>query len=362
MQWKQMNWPLVSDSLNLLGVSAVPITVAVDEHGIIRQIRPNAEEFERDFLDREFSAPDNPLPESPSPPDLSELRADAGQGSMKDKLALGDALVLWGRATDLGEAIQAYENVLEQRPDHAQAHFRLGVAYRKRYDSDQRQQGDFQRAVEHWQHALDLDPNQYIWRRRIQQYGPRLDKPYPFYDWINDARREIQARGETPVSLTAEPGGAEFAHPTQEFDIPRDPGEEPDPKGRINRDTQPLVLTEQTVVPPAVEPGQSARVHVVFRPNPAYQAHWNNEQPEGLVFWVAQPERWKVSSNHLTAENPSQPLSTEKRRLEFEVQVPEGTGSGRQTIPAYGLYYVCEGINGTCLYRRQDVPVTLTIK
>ena len=29
MQWKQMDWPILVDSLNLLEVSAVPITVAI---------------------------------------------------------------------------------------------------------------------------------------------------------------------------------------------------------------------------------------------------------------------------------------------------------------------------------------------
>ncbi len=36
MQWKQMDWPILADSLNLIEVTAVPITLAIDEHGIIR--------------------------------------------------------------------------------------------------------------------------------------------------------------------------------------------------------------------------------------------------------------------------------------------------------------------------------------
>ena len=71
--------------------------------------------------------------------------------------------------------------------------------------------GRFRKAVEHWERALALDSNQYIWRRRIQQYGPRLDKPYPFYDWIPEARADIEARGQSPVTLAVEPAGAEFA-------------------------------------------------------------------------------------------------------------------------------------------------------
>ena len=37
MQWKQMDWPVMVDSLNLLGVEVVPITLAIDEAGVIRE-------------------------------------------------------------------------------------------------------------------------------------------------------------------------------------------------------------------------------------------------------------------------------------------------------------------------------------
>lgn len=67
--------------------------------------------------------------------------------------------------------------------------------------------------MEHRGKALDLVP--YIFRRRIQQYGPRLDKPYPFYDWVSEARAAVLARGETPVEPRVEPGGAELAAPLE---------------------------------------------------------------------------------------------------------------------------------------------------
>jgi len=51
-----------------------------------------------------------------------------------------------------------------------------------RYDSLRRREGDLQKALTSRQDAQDSNPNHYIWRRRIQQYGPRLDKPYPFYE------------------------------------------------------------------------------------------------------------------------------------------------------------------------------------
>ena len=116
------------------------------------------------------------------------------------------------------EAIAAYQQAIRLNREDGNAHFRLVVSYRRRHDSDLRQSDDFQTAVNHWGHALDLDPNQYIWRRRIQQFGPRLAKPYPFYDWVSTARREISARGETPSVLVTEPGGAEIASPQKVFE------------------------------------------------------------------------------------------------------------------------------------------------
>ena len=56
--------------------------------------------------------------------------------------------------------------------------------------------------------------------------------------------------------------------------------------------------------------------------------------------------------------NPPQATSNETRRVEFEVKSPAGA-RGTTRLPAYALYYVCEGAKGQCLYRRQDVPLEL---
>jgi len=57
MQWKQLDWPILVDSLNLLGVAVVPITVAIDEHGVVRAINPRKETIEQDFLAKTFDPP-----------------------------------------------------------------------------------------------------------------------------------------------------------------------------------------------------------------------------------------------------------------------------------------------------------------
>lgn len=364
MQWKQMDWPLLVDSLNLLEVPAVPITLALDEHGVIRIIYPDIEKLDRieaEFVDRTFEMPASAIASTVAVPDLEQIRGRAEQDATADAWrTYAHAVTLWGDASRLQDAIDACHSALEIAPDHDPTHFRLGVIYRKRYDSKYRQPGDFQNAVRAWTNALALAPNNYIWRRRIQQYGPRLDKPYPFYDWVPTAREEIRTRGETPTSLTAEPGGAEFAAPAEHFDTYDSPETEPDPEGRITRDASQLVEIDTIVVPPSLHPGQTARVHVLLKPNADAKAHWNNEV-DNSVLWVAPPANWEVDQRYHTVANPTDPLSQEERAFEFEVYAPEDISSGEHTLGAYAVYYVCEDVHGICLYRRQDITIQLNV-
>jgi hypothetical protein len=343
MQWKEMGWPLLHDPINLLAVEAVPLTYLIDEHGVVRYERPSDEDL-RTFLATDYS------PIAAEPQDLIPAAGSA------------EHLLLWEGDASLGRAIRLLEERVRERPDDARAHFRLGVALRRRYDSDSPRTNDFQEAVAHWVKALDVDPNQYIFRRRIQQYGPRLDKPYPFYDWVPEARQALLARGETPIELRVEPGGAEFAAPLEKLvdDGGTDERVEPDPEGRIYRDEKPLIRAETVVVPNVVASGEAVRVHVVLRPDENVKAHWNNEVSD-LVFWVSPPEGWRVDDHLHRVAVPPDPVSQELRRIEFEIQTPPGF-SGSTKIPAYALYYVCEDVDGTCLYRRQDIEATIEVR
>ncbi len=364
MQWKQMNWPILVDSLNLLDVAGVPITLAIDEYGIIRKVGiplNEAPTFAREFADKFYERPPTRAEQTDGRPNLDQLRERTVANTMEAWRGWADALTVWEPANRLGDAIGAYQKAIGLAPQDARTRFRLGVAYRKRFDSDARQESDFQLAVDHWNQALDLNPNQYIWRRRIQQYGPRLDKPYSFYDWVETARSEIRARGETPVALAVEPSGAEFAHPAKSFEASRAALPEPDPKGQIHRDKGEFIEIETTTVPSIIKPGATARFHVAFRPNLKKKAHWNNEST-GLVLWINPSAGWTVESPALTAPNPPQATSQEVRHIEFEIRSPAEAKSQRLEIPGYALYYVCEDVNGTCLYRRQDVSLGVTVK
>jgi hypothetical protein len=382
MQWKGMDWPVMVDPLNLLGVEVVPHTYILDGEGVIRMC-PLKLEQDESLRDQEATASvrDAVDPGPGGPPDQSsglagrarrdpeQLHPDRrGAGSRGAEEAPGqwkryaDALLLWGGPETLDRAIESYRRVLVLKPGSSDgpAHFALGVAYRKRYDSPLRRPGDFQQAVAHWKRALDRDPNQYIWRRRIQQYGPRLDKPYAFYDWVNRARAEIRARGEDPLPLLVEPRGSEFAERREE--LPTGGREqEPDPGARVRRDPGELIAVEATAVPPVVEPGEAAMIHLTLAPRADGLAHWNNEAA-ALTVWAQPPAGWQVEQRLLSVPNPSSLESTEVRRLELEVRAPEQAASGGVTIEAYALYYVCEEEGGACLFRRQDIGVPLELR
>lgn len=364
MQWKEMEWPILVDSYNMLNVPYVPITLLLDEHGVIREIDPASERtngLEANFLTRKFERPASATDERPHIPDLAALERATSEGTSNAWRSFGDALAIWGGPKRIEDLIRAYQKALSIDPGDERTLFRLGVAMRKRYDSDDRQPGDFQAAVDHWTAALDIDPNQYIYRRRIQQYGPRLDKPYPFYHWVVTARAEISGRGEVPAPLGIEPGGAEFAEPLDEFTAARLPPDEPDPRGRVLRDEGKFIDVEITAVPRIIAPGTIARFHVSFRPEQRAKAHWNNQAQE-LVLWIDPPPGWEVEQRYLTHPLPPNAVSQEVRTLEVEAKAPDGVPAGVAEIPAYALYYVCEDVNGICMYRRKDLNLPVRIR
>lgn len=360
-QWKGFDWPILHDPINLLEAPAVPIVVAIDEHGIVRALRPRPETIATEFLDKTYA--DDAPPESPrpaGPPDLESLRhgVDARPNAQAWR-ELGDALTIWGGAPRLDQAIDAYTRALALDTGDKNARFRLGVAFRMRHESARRRPGDFQAAVESWGVALAQDPNQYIWRRRIEQYGPRLAKPYSFYDWVAQAKKEVASRGEVPVTLAVEPYGSELAGPSRDVLAEAAGSVEPDPIGKIHRDAARLIEAEVVVVPARIKPGQAARVHVTFRPRADLESRWNNESTP-LRVWVGGGGGWTVSSRLLESPPGDQPESSEVRRLDFEVKAPT-TAQAETRLAVYALYNVCEHVGGLCLFLRQDLTIELNV-
>ncbi|MBI3837334.1 MAG: hypothetical protein HY288_05300 [Planctomycetia bacterium] len=117
---------------------------------------------------------------------------------------------------------------------------------------------------------------------------------------------------------------------------------------------------EAVVVPPRIKPGESVRVHLAMRTNKAADAHWNNEN-EPVKLWVAAPAGWTTDRRLQTAPLGDRPETNESRSIEFELKSPEDS-RGTVRLSPYALYYVCEGINGTCLYLRQDIPIAVQVE
>ena len=364
-QWKGLDFPILHDPINLMGVTKVPIYVAIDEHGIVRATPRRSRGFEDAFVNQTFDAPRKKPKTGPTElPEPRRTSRHAGEErSVEAWRAHGDAIILAHKPRMLNEAIEAYQTAIARKKRDADSHFRLGVAYRMRYDLGKRRPDDFQNAVDAWRDALKLDKNQYIFRRRIQQYGPRLDKPYPFYDWVAQARQEITARGETPIELVAEPVGAELAGRAREFETTADAGPEGDPDGEINRDEKKLVDIESIVVRHSDTKRRVAQVHVTFRPNRRSGGHWNNEA-EPLRIWLDAPKKKgvKLSRRFVEFANPSGAAVTDEvRSLDFEVELPK-TRKGSLKIPGYALYNVCEGRDGKCQFLRLDFEIKVRLK
>jgi hypothetical protein len=359
MQWKQLDWPLAVEPFNLLAFTAVPRTFWLDEHGVVRMIHPGLDEIEMvrsEFIERSF---DPPASEAETV-DLRPALEGEAPTTASGWLDRAQALAQWGGVDALDAAVEAAEaSVALEGNDRA--HFAAGVIARMRYDSPARQAGDFARAAEHWATALEVGPNNYIWRRRLQQYGPRLDKPYPFFDWVHTAREEIRARGEEPLPLAVEPGGAEFAEPAEAFVVAASDRGEPDADGRIDRDEEGLVASEATSIPPSVAPGDALRMHVTLRPDAAAGAHWNNEMGPTQL-WVEAPDGWEVDEPLLEVPLPPEETSDEPRSFEFELRAPSGASAGATEVGAYALYFVCDDATGVCMYRRQDIPLEIAVR
>ncbi len=352
MQWKEMGWPLLVDSLNLLGVSGAPITLFLDEAGVIKAINPKRGALS-EFLGADPVGGAAPIWSGAS---RTALLAPV----INDELATADQQFLWGGLDGVTRAISGYQKVLLENPNHAEAQFRLGVAYRRRFDGERREANDFSLAVTHWGNALELNPNQYIWRRRIQQYGPRLSKPYSFYDWVHTARLDLREQGVEPIRLSVEPGGAEFAHPSAGFEVRDVSVENPDPQGRIFRDSENLIQIDSVAVPSRLRAGEAVRIHLRMTPDEKKKVHWNNEV-EDLKLWTEGVADWQIQSRFHRYSVPEQAVTVEARTVEFELQAPEGTPPGIFTLRGYALYYICEDVGGQCLYRRQDFEVPIDV-
>jgi len=354
-QWQQLDWPILWDPFNLSGSNVVPAHVLVDELGIVRAVDPRPAELAA-FLAAPRAtgaAPPSAEPARAQPPRaLIELDDPTlGPEQRAHFAALSD--LLWRTPGRMDAALETLEQHAARHAQDPRSVFRAGVARRMRYDSPSAREGDFQRALEHWARALASDPNQYIWRRRIQQYGPRMDKPYPFYDWVATARAAITARGETPTPLGAELTPTELAERAK-FAADSS-GQAPDPDGRIARDEHDWLAIE-TVVAFEASKGEFATVHLALRPT-AGRALWSNESGPTLV-WLAPGPEFTLERSALAFDDlPPRAESDETRRMSVDVQLAADATTA--VLRGYALAYLCGEEHGACRYLRRDFAIEL---
>lgn len=358
-QWQNFDWPILHDPINLLACNAVPITVAIDELGMIRSTNPKEAWLRDEFLQLKSEATKTQT--ATAPIDVKQLESIASkQKTAAAYQRLGDAIMLW-QPESCDEAVRAYQLALKLE-DSPMLHFRLGVAMRHRYESVGGAPTDFGKAVEQWRIALRGDANQYIWRRRIQQYGPRLDKPYPFYDWVEQAIADLKQRGEaldSVIELAVPLSGAEVAQPkksSQTSGLTKDVPTSPDPEGKVTRDPGRLIRIDATVVPSSQARSHDIRLHLSMQPTG--EAAWNNEV-EPVQVWFEDTVGYTTATYSVSHRlNVATAESRENRSIEAEFAIEE---PGNATIRGFVLYHVCEKSRGQCIFRRQDFTVPIRI-
>lgn len=349
-QWQQIDWPILWDPFNLTGSAAVPIAMAVDESGVIRNLRLHPRKFEqqvkKEFLDMEFPAMIGGLEGGEPEPILPPLP--------------------WQ------EHLPALQKVVQEHPDDAGAWFRLGVALRMRFDHPaEAKADDFQRAIDCWRQALKLNPSQYIWRRRIQQWGPRLDKPYPFYDWVAQARSEIRARGETPIALPAPVFDA--AQPSGEGSEAVAQGAYPDNASMIPRDEKQFIgirhaLVKHTQIPRANDQAPAwkqdvLRLHLLLQPDAKRKVHWGWEGGPCQI-WLYDAEGWEIEQDYFRVE--PQPTGDQAAAVELDgsvqgvnFEIRRSAEEAASELKGIAFYYICVGESGECTFLARDFSIPL---
>lgn len=340
-QWKQYDFPIIQDATTQLNLAAVPIPILIDEHGVVRNNRPKPGNL-KSFLKETFDAP----------ADQTATSAD-NPSAAASAIARGNAALHSRDNQQLTSAIQAFTEAVKLEPKSGKAVFGLGVAYRARFDSPLSEKDDFANASRYWSEALSINPNQYIWRRRIEQYGPRQIKPYPFYDWVGKAITEIKQRGEEPVKIVAPLTDSEMAKPSREFSKTAT-AENPDPESKINTDDTASVKINSATVPAIVAPGKTVRVYLNFDID---AGKWNDEATP-LKVWIDESSTG-TPEMRLLQHNPENANSNNTKQVDFEFATAKD--SAECTISGYALYHTCDD-DGVCYYYRQNFKVPVMTK
>ena len=323
LQWKELDFPVLMDPLNVLGVKAVPITLLVDESGVIRHRNPKPNQFKK-FLAQTYPVTSRKKTLASLPPATAQMQKALMQNDSKQAQ---QCLSIKGKKISPAQSFQA------------------GVVARWLYDQNFEPKL-FQDAVDHWKTALKSIPSQYIWRRRIQQYGPRLDKPYPFYNWVETARKEIRAKGDQPVKLTVEPSGSEVASPLRKNEQATSSQDFPDPENKLPLDKK--LLKAITTLIPHTDKSDHQRIHLQLAPQKT--AHWASDTQEVALWLLPKKGDPILLADTASPLPPEQESSDETRTLEADISQRK-LANGKLIL----FYALCEEENGVCRFLKTEV-------
>ncbi|MDQ8189392.1 TlpA family protein disulfide reductase [Roseibacillus persicicus] len=332
LQWKKMDFPVLMDPLNVLGVTAVPITLLVDESGVIRYLRPKPQDLAT-FLETDY-----PETEQSSQPPARAPHIEQALEALQS-----------GKIAEVKEAMASYRKLVEADKAGPADLFHLGVLHRWCYDHDPSDSAQFQDAVDHWQAALQEVPGQYIWRRRIQQFGPRLDKPYPFYNWVEEARGEISAREDSPFPLLVEPSGSEVSSPRRKNEQKDSPKIFPDPGQRLPDSGTALQVTVTLI--PHTDQKEERRLHL--RLQPTGSNHWSSDAQEASLWLVPQEGEPILLTDQPSPLTNGKDTSGEARTLEADLSRKPDEDS-RLVL----FFSLCEDEQGVCRFLKKEISLT----
>lgn len=330
LRWQGIEWPVWSDPMDLLDLAVVPRSFLLDAEGSVVAVDPRPDEVRAYVVAVAGGG--------------AAVAADA---SAPVAIAQPELAFLAGRHD---EALRGLLLRVASSRDGGRTRFRLGVTRMALAERDDAPAGLFAAALDDWRRALDENPSQYVWRRRVQQYGPLLDKPYPFYDWVEQARAELRARGVAPPPLRVEPAGAELAAPRRDAGA-ASVSEEPDPGRRMPAAPPGVLSVEPAVVESTQHPGLF-RVHLRLRLGAG--AEWNDEADPSIA-WLRAPAGWELVDGSLAVLSGGG--SGAPRRFEFELR---RTGEGDPVeAGGYALVELCTAPDGLCARWRLDFRVPL---
>lgn len=374
-RWKEIDWPILWDPFGRTGSHELPHLVVADAHGIVLALDPEPQRLSEVLracvkasaapAPREAAAPrgggSDGEPAVVAEPGEAASPALATPAAPTPLAALAALAALEQGERPLSPHVETLVQDALERPSDGRAQFRAGVALCLRHDSDERHPGDLQQALDLWRCALEREPGRILWRRRLEQYGPRVEKPFSFYGWVDVARRKIMGRGGGTLELAVEPTETEKAQPRRAFADPLRP--EPDPGRAVEPDAAGWLVLEPAVAfapPPA--PGEersgprSANLLLALRPDAAQGIRWDNEAGE-MRLWVGSgvPPGWKLSERLFTRLPYGPQTSAEERRYEIELELP-ADGPQAAEIGGYVLFHA-RAADGASGQRRHEFVV-----